>query len=72
MSDQRIVIEEMTLASAALKYPFLLEFPREMFLDKKYIARVMLDRKTGKELLEIGYPEDEEWSIPDKWPVGPN
>lgn len=53
-----MVYKEMSLRSAALRFPFLLHiFPREMLQDEKYICRVSDDG-----CFEIGYKSDE-WVI---------
>lgn len=53
---------EMSLKRAVIEFPELLGFcPPEMVKDDHYIVRIGY---VGSDLkVEVGYPEDEEWSL---------
>ena len=66
---KEVIVKQMPLGLAARCYPTIADLfgsdaLGEMLQDPKYIVRIALDYENRSVLgIEIGYPEDLEWSI---------
>lgn len=62
------MVKEYTVKNALVNFPKVRnyipkELLREMIKDEKYIIRIDVDENENLSLIEIGYPEDEEWTL---------